>query len=160
MRISGPSKLKRTPTDTSDAIMLTFNAKWQGPLLAGEVEVVFRKQGPRGFVPTLMYPYVAAPISAIVARIPIISYASVSAERAIELANRGSIDKDELRDYANGLDSLLVIELGPVAVAKYPITCSYMSEHFNFWPSSTYIPISATGMQRLDKLGQFENINK
>ncbi len=160
MRISGPSTLKRSPTDTSDAMMLTFNAKWQGPLLAGEVEVVFRKQGPRGFVPTLMYTYMAAPISAIVARIPISSYAYVATEKAIELADRGSIDSDELRDYAKGLGSLLVMELGRVAVAKYPITYSYMSEHFNFWPSSTYIPLSATGIQLLDELGQFENINK
>lgn len=158
MRVSGPSTLKCRPDENCDAIVLAFNQKWNDPLLAGKIKVVFRKQGPHCFTPSLMYAYITAPISAIIARMPIISHTSMPTEKAILLATRGDIDVEELRHYAKDLDNLLVTEIGQIAVAKRPITLSYMSANFNFWPSSSFIPLSASGARTLDKLGQFENI--
>ena len=111
-------------------------------------------------MPRLIYAYMSAPISAIVARMPIISYSSLLTQEAIKLAGRGCIDYGELQDYAKGMKELLVMEIGQVAVARNPITCTFMSANFNFWPSSTFIPLSASGARNLDELGQFENVMK
>ena len=156
----GPFQLKRTPADAADAILQTFNHKWCDPLLAGRVHVVFRKQGPTNFTPTLMYVYASAPVSAIVARAPILSYEKLPTAEVMELTQRGAIAPEELESYCRLRDTLVVMGIGQVSAAKSPITFSFLAEHYNFWPSSTFIPLSASGVKTLDRLGQFRVLKK
>jgi predicted transcriptional regulator len=160
MRISGPSRLKRTPSDEADAIILTFNHRWEQMLTKGKIEVVFRKQGPSNFTPRLIYAYVSAPTSAIVCRMPVIAYSTMPVAKALEFADRGCIEVDELKSYAGASNSLIVMELGAILVARSPITCEYLSQHYNYWPSSTFIPLSKSGVAILDELGEFSSTPK
>jgi predicted transcriptional regulator len=151
----GPFELKRSPEDESNAILLTFDSRWRTSLVTGQVRVVFRKMGPKAFVPDLMYAYVASPDSAIVARMPITSYAAMPLKDAVQLADQGAISAEELIQYAHTWQELIVMHVGAVAVAKAPITYDYLAKEYNYWPSSTFIPLSRTGKTVLDKLGQF-----
>jgi predicted transcriptional regulator len=160
MRIHGPCRLKRTATDQANAIILTFSHRWCEPLLEGKVHVVFRKQGPRGFSPELMYVYASAPASAIIARVPIVSYQTMSMTESLSLASRGCIDLAELRSYGRSVDELVVMKIGSVSVARTPVACALLADKYNFWPSSTFIPLSATGVKVLDTLGQFRVATK
>ena len=146
--------------DESDAIIVTFHQQWRAPLLAGEIDVVFRKLGPRDFVPRLLYAYVSAPISAIIARAPIEAYHDLPLTEALRLSDRGAIEKEELRQYAAGWLRLIVMELGQISVASTPLSCKSLSAKYNYWPSSTFIPLSRTGVQTLDQLGQFRLVQK
>ncbi len=151
----GPFELKRSPEDESNAILLTFDSKWRAPLVTGNIRVVFRKMGPKAFVPDLMYAYVASPDSAIVARMPITSCTAMSLKDAVQLADEGCISPEELIQYAHTWQELIVMHVGAVAVAMEPISYDYLAKEYNYWPSSTFIPLSGNGKKVLDKLGQF-----
>ena len=157
-RNKGPFHLKRTSTDQSDAILLTFSHKWCDLIRSDRVRAVFRKQGPLGFTPQLMYVYASAPTSAVIARMPIVSYEILPTAEAFTFADLGAIDVAELRQYGRTMDTLIVMKTGSVFVAESAITFAFMAKHFNFWPSSTFIPLSATGVKKLDDLGQFRPI--
>ena len=160
MRIIGPCRLKRIPSDAADAVILTFNHRWEQMLLEKKLDVVFRKQGPADFTPKLIYAYVSAPTSAIVCRVSIVAYDEMPVDKAVTLADRGCIDVSELKSYAGMNGKLIVMELGAILVAKSPITCEYLSQHYNYWPSSTFIPLSKSGVAILDKLGEFSARSK
>ena len=145
--------LKWTADDPSNAIILTFGGDWHQPLVSGDIDVVFRKMGPRHFEPDLLFAYVAAPISAIVARVAITRYERLSLRDAERLANRANLTPKELRSYAIGYDDVIVMELAPVVTTRHPITLDYLSKHYEFWPSSTYTPLSKAGVATLNKLG-------
>ncbi len=158
MRIRGPFKLKRKLDDESDAIVLTFNQRWLEPLTYGRVSVVFRKSGPTDFTPQLVYAYIAAPTSSIAFRMEITSYSSMPVEATFELADAGAISKSDLKSYAGSNHNLVVMRIGQIFVAELPITCDFLAQNFNFWPSSTYIPLSSAGVATLDELGHFKSI--
>lgn len=160
MRVSGPCQLKRTVSDQSDAIILTFNQKWNELLTSGRIDVVFRKQGPNDFKPQLIYAYVASPISAIVCRAQITTYQQFPIAQAVEFASRGCIDVEELLRYSGSNSKIITMELGQVFVAASPISCKILSSRYNYWPSSTFIPLSKYGVSVLDELGDFEPISK
>lgn len=155
MRIQGPCTLKRCQGDTSDAIILTFDSRWREPIVSAQVRVVFRKMGPSDFTPNLMYIYIAAPDSAIVARSPITKYETLNLADALLLADDGKISRDALTEYARDRRQLIVMHLGEIAIAQSQITYLRLAEDFNFWPSSTFIPLSESGRRVLDKLGTF-----
>lgn len=152
-------KLKWTPDDPSTAIMLTFSGDAQEPLLEGKLEVLFRKMGPQSFKPTLVYAYVSAPASAIVAKFEVDSWEREPVDVAISLASKGLVSEDYLRSYSKGYSDLLVIKPGPIQVADTPITLKQMSNAYEFWPSSTFMPLSANGIQTLNRLGNFRAPN-
>jgi len=147
--------LKWNKDDPSNAIMLTFDVKWLEPLLAGNVSYVFRKMGPNRFVPDLIYAYFSQPISAVAAKCPVISWESLSIDEALALASQGSISTHELHSYAKDYKELIVIGIGKPQEAKTRIEMQFMRKEFGFWPSSTFMPLSATGCKTLNALAKF-----
>ena len=111
-------KLKWTSSDPSTAIMLTFAGYSLEPLLAGKLKVVFRKMGPSTFTPTVVYAYVSAPASAVVARFPVASWEKQPLATALRHAARGLVSEEYLRQYAHGYNDLLVITPGPIQDRK------------------------------------------
>lgn len=152
---SGPCTLKWSNDDPSNAIILTFHSRWRTPVVTNQIRVVFRKLGPTRFTPDLMYVYSTSPDSAIIARFPILFYDVKNVEDALLLAEDGKISREELLLYAHSQRELVVMGVGDVALARTPVTCALMSAKYNFWPSSTFIPLSSTGRRTLDRLAGF-----
>ncbi len=158
----GKFKLKATSSSNSHAIVVSFHGKWHEAIRAKSVSVVFRKKGPTRYVPTAMYMYVSAPVSAIVARASVESYRSASIEEALAYVSEGGISEEELRDYAaqpysKRYDELLVYGLGQIQLAGSPIGLTTLMSEYDFWPSPSYIPLSVDGKKTLDDIGHFED---
>jgi predicted transcriptional regulator len=149
-------KLKATEDDKSHSIILSFHSKWYDPLREGKCSLVFRKTGPKRFKPDRLYAYLSAPISAVVARIPVIGYEEMPLEQAVRLAAKGFISRQELLSYAGERPTLVVYTIGPPAIARRPVTRIALMEKYDFAPSQTYIPVSETGQSLLDHLAEFE----
>lgn len=158
MPIKGPCYLKRTSSDQADAMILSFNHRWYDLLSAGKIDVVFRKRGPQGFTPKLMYAYIATPMSAIAFRMAIKSYELMSVPNALTFTNRGCIESGELRRYAGTASELIVMTISQIFIATVPLTISFLSREYNFWPSATFVPVSHTGVTKLDEVGRFRLI--
>lgn len=136
--------------------MLTFAGNSMEPLLAGQLDVVFRKMGPSMFTPSLVYAYVSAPSSAVVAKFSVISWERQPLKQALQQSVRGMLSEAYLRQYAQGYNELLVIRPGPIQVARTPVTLKLLSTEYEFWPSSTFMPLSGKGVATLDRLADFK----
>jgi len=151
-------KLKWSPTDPSNAIILSFAGENLDSIIAGRLSVVFRKMGPTAFTPDLVYAYVGSPTSAIVAKFQVESWNRQPLEIALRLAKQGHLTKEYLRSYANGQTDLIVITARSFQVAKHPLKLKKLTDDYDFWPSSTFMPLSATGTATIDHLASFTNI--
>lgn len=147
-------KMAEGNTDPT-AIILSFDSKWLDPIRSGAFSCVFRKMGPATFVPNLLYAYLARPVSAIVARMMVIGHREVSIAEAENLAPQAMLTSQAIRDYANKNLSLVVYDIGPMALARTPITLATLKDEYDFWPSSNYIPLAPHGTTLLDRLGNF-----
>jgi predicted transcriptional regulator len=152
--------LKATQADSSRSIIVSFHSKWDAPLRSGKVSAIFRKAGPRKFTPDWLYAYLNAPVSAIVARIPVTDYRSVSIDDALRLANEGMISEEELRDYAapryaKPYSSLVVYRVGAIEMAASPVTMQLLSSEYGFFASPNFIQLSESGVAILNRLAGF-----
>lgn len=148
----------KSPDDaSSEAIILSFDAKWLEALEAHSIDVVFRKMGPKTFTPKTLYAYLAMPISAIVARCPLSEVSTRDLEEAVTLVGRAGLSETELRAYAGTHSRLLIYELARIDMAAKYIEFDTLREDYDYWPSSNYIPLSASGIETLDKLGSFKS---
>lgn len=124
------------------------------------MSVVFRKTGPRSFTPESLYVYLNAPVSAIIGRLPVSEYLSMSLDDAIELADQGMISEAELRDYAKQpygkhYSRLVVYRVGRIEVAEAPVTMKLLQSDYGFFASPNFIQLSTSGAQILDGLAGF-----
>lgn len=136
--------------------MLTFAGDRLEPLLAGKLSVVFRKMGPADFTPDTVYAYVSARASAIVAKFTVKSWERLPLDKALRLAAKGNVTEEYLRTYTTGYSDLIVIVAGPLQVAEHPVTLKHLSTEYEFRPSSTFMPLSATGVTTIDRLARFK----
>ena len=148
---------KREPA----SIIVCFESKWHEHIASKSISVAFRKQGPKAFRPDWLYAYMAAPISAITARMPVIQYDSLPLDEAVQFASDGGLTEAELRAYAAPpfaarWSELVVYSFGKIQLAKSPVTMKQMREAWGYWPSSTFTPLSEDAKRMIDEQGQFK----
>jgi len=147
--------LRATNDDSSRSIMLAFHSKWHEPIQSKSFSVVFRKFGPRDFTPDWIYAYVAQPVSAIVAKLEVTSYRLLPVADAVKLARKGLLTEEELRTYSARFSTLVVFGIGSSQLARRPVSLLTLKTDYDFWPDSTFIPLSMRGTTTLDELGDF-----
>jgi len=151
-------KLKYTDADPSESIILAFDSKWQTLLHQGTINAIFRRQVPISFVPDQIFAYVSKPISAITAKLFVTAFERLPVDDTIRFAKGGHLREDELRSYAGDREELVVIQISGTKVAVRPIEFAHLAKEYDFWPSSTSMPLSATGVRTLDELGFEETV--
>jgi hypothetical protein len=147
--------LKWAENDPSEAIILSFHSKWRLHLIQGAVSVVFRKMGPSHFSPKTIYAYFGSPIATLDARITVQQASRAPVDEAVNFAGQGLLTPDELRQYAELWSDLLVYQIGDILVAENTIPYSLLQDKYNFYVSSTYTPLSGTGVKVIESLGKF-----
>ncbi len=104
----------------------------------------------------MIYVYAARPISAVVARMPVLEYYYVATGEALKMVKKGAITREELTSYASRWDQLLIYKIGKVEFASEPVSRGTLSSDYGFAPSQTYIPLSHDGKSILDRLAGFD----
>ncbi len=151
-----PFSLKMNETcDDPCGIILSFDSKWLEPIKANAFQCIFRKMGPHRFVPTHIYAYLAKPVSAIVAKMPVTSLGTITLPQAEEIASTAMLTPSEIRAYADKKTELVIYHVGPISVARTPLTFESLKQTYQFWPSSNYIPLSPRGSEVVDDLCSF-----
>ena len=153
-------KLKWTDDDPGNSFMLSFHSKWQTPICNGEVSVVFRKTWPTKIDARAIYAYFGAPTSAIAAKFPIEGLELLPIQDALAFSAAGAISRAELETYATDFDAIYVCHIGSVEVANSPVDRKFLTDEYDFWPSSTYMPLSSYGEETLDRLAEFSARHK
>jgi predicted transcriptional regulator len=151
--------LKKLRDETGDSVIVSFSARWAVPMQQNGFSVVYRKHRPAKMETHWMYAYCSRPVSAIVARMPVKSVTDMSIDEAIALSDRSMHSRQEILNYTKSAfrdyTSLVVYEIGAIEYSACPIPLRLLIEKYDYWPSSSFIPISDEGKRILDKLGQF-----
>lgn len=141
--------------DSSEAIVISFDAKWGEILKQSSVTRVFRKRAPRSITPRFIYVYIGAPVSALIGRCEVSALEWLPTKEALTLASDGAISEDELRRYAGDYDALAVYTVDPIEACRSPLSFSHLQETFAFSPPQSFFVLSKTGQHQLDEAAGF-----
>jgi predicted transcriptional regulator len=141
--------------DASDAILVSFDAKWVKPLNDGSVSQVFRKRGPKSTSPSWVYVYAGTPIKAVIGRLPVIHLRQLTIKESLALANEGALERSELAEYAGEYSSLFVFTVGKFQSASTEVTFPELKEKYGFAPPQSFLILSTQRKNALDTLCGF-----
>jgi predicted transcriptional regulator len=150
--------LKAAPKASANGIIISFGARWEDALRAGNVQVVFRKKCPSKYVPKFVYAYLASPVSAIVARLPVLRIERLISGDALLHTKEGAISKAELDEYCATVGQVFLIWIGTPSIARKPVTMQTLMTEYEFWPTPNFIALSDYGCGVIDRLGDFQVI--
>lgn len=134
----------------SNAIVVSFHSEWQHRLESGQVDVFFRKRGPRSLKPGWAYVYLGAPESVLVGRLPIKEHRVVGKTEALEYAHSAGMTEIALSKYLEDythVDTFFVSSLEP---AGSPRRLAWLKANFGFNPPQSFMVLSETGQEALD----------
>ena len=152
------NELKMTTSDNaSSSIVVSFESKWEEPLRTQEVSVVFRKRGPRNFIPDFIYVYVGSPLSSLIGRLPVNNCEQLPVAKALKLADAGAISSEALRSYSGDYESLYVFSVGDFEEVSNVLTYSELAHDFGFSPPQSFFVLSKSGKTTLDKKSKLAN---
>jgi predicted transcriptional regulator len=154
-KIGRMNQLKfRTAFDASDAIVVSFHAKWRELFMQNAVKRIFRRRAPRT-APTQMYVYIGSPVSAIIGRCTITDLDWLPVEDVLALSSEGALSRDELSQYIGNYQTLAVYSVRPIEVCRRSLPLSILKERFSFSPPQSFFALSRAGQQALDDAAEF-----
>lgn len=148
--------LKAVSKAPANGIIVSFDARWEDAIQKGAVRVVFRKKCPSKYVPKYVYAYLASPLSAIIARLPVQRIERLRSEDALQYAKEGAISEAELEEYCATSEHVFLIWVGLPFVARKPVTMQTLMTDYEFWPTPNFIALSDDGCGVIDRLGDFQ----
>lgn len=134
-------------------VIYSFKYKWAKPLADGDVEVFFRKRAPSR-TPQRILLYVGSPISSIIGYANVNSMQKVTTKEALELSEKGSIDKSELKKYLEGSADVTAIWISPPVIYARPLSIQDVREVVNFHPPQNFMQIDPEFALQLDEISK------
>ncbi len=147
--------LKWKPNDLSQAVILSFDQKWNVPISENSFSIVFRKAWPRKRDPRVIYAYLGSPVCQVTARMPIVQWSFEPIEKALEYAQQGLLSADELRKYVGKRGGVFVIRVKEIELAPRPISLERLSSEYGFFPSPSAVLLSGQGETKLSEICGF-----
>ena len=145
-----------TPSEQSDAIVVSFGPEWHEPLLANRFSAVIRKRVPKSATYKWLYFHVNSPIGAICARASIARVFSATRKEAIALAKRINLTPAEITSYI-GMDTTIgCYELSSLQFATKPVTASALAARMVYHPPQSFFIISKSAKGIIDEMAGFK----
>lgn len=138
---------------SSSSIVVSFDRKWHRMLLDGEIRAVVRKRAPTKIKPEWIYVYVNAPISALVAKLPVKKFEWRDKVDA-SLCKKVRLRIDEIKAYTAG-EKFGTFHVGKPVSARPKVVLTKLSSKLGFVPPQSFFVLSVSGKKRLDALGHF-----
>jgi len=139
----------RSVEEQSNAILVSFDAKWDQVLKSGGVEYIFRKRGPTSKNINWMYVYIGSPEKSLIGRLPILQLDLMTTDTASNLASRGELSRRELEEYAGNYASLFVYHVGTLEPFQTPMAYKDLKQKYEFNPPQSFLYVSKAGQNEL-----------
>jgi predicted transcriptional regulator len=146
------------PTDVDDrsnAIILSFGAKWAEPTQTGSLKWVIRKRVPLGIEPEFVYLHVNAPVSAIVSRGRVGSIEQVSSAYAVEHSQSLQMAKSDIRSYIGDAPTIGLFRFDQIELARKPAKLAELRQMLEYFPPQSFSFISRKALPIIDRLCGF-----
>jgi hypothetical protein len=142
----------------SDAIVVSFDHAWYGPLNRREFSAVLRKRVPTTFKPSWIYFHINTPKSAICARTSLKRIDRLDLNSAIGIAHLLRLSQNEITKYFGhshssiGVYFLDRIELAPVEASK-----DRLAGRLIYNPPQSFFALSTSAKEIIDDICGFQN---
>jgi len=146
------------PTDADDrsnAIILSFGAKWAGPIKTGSLKWVIRKRVPLAMGPEFVYFHVNAPISAIIARGRVRKIEQVSPAFVVEHSQNLQMSKNDILSYAGDASTIGLFRFDQIELASRAATLADLRQELEYFPPQSFSFVSRQALPIIDKVCGF-----
>jgi predicted transcriptional regulator len=144
----------QSATERSGDILLSFSAGWLDALRSKIPKYIFRRRVPALFVPRRVFVYIAAPNSEIIGFFTIKEIQHITLADALNRSVGAMMNVDEIKRYFCGYGSIGCFCTESNVLFKEPIRLSELREQFNFFPPQSFVALSGSSSDWIDKRGQ------
>lgn len=139
------------PDDRSNAVILSFGAKWADPIKRGAITWVIRKRVPLVTKPEFVYFHVNAPVSAIIARGKVGTIERVSATFAAEHHQYLEMTKDDILSYVGNSPTIGLFKFENIEIAHKAATISELTQTLEYFAPQSFSFVSREALPIIDK---------
>ena len=150
----------QTKLERSDAIVVSFGAKWYQKIQSSSFSVIIRKRVPTGDHPRWLYFHVNTPVSRICARATIRSIQHLSLEEALALANEIDLPDRDIKTYVAYDGSIGAYMIKNIEMAQRAISSSELQGFVIYFPPQSFLFLSHDGKRILDLKCGFSEISR
>lgn len=136
--------------EKSTAVIYSFKEKWKELLEKGEISVFFRKRPPKRKCERV-YIYVGSPTSSIVGWAVVNEIRISNPASALEFAQQGKIEIQELKEYLEGAKEVGLIFIGKPVLFDKPVRVSEIRKIFNFYPPQNFVRVPQQACEMMEK---------
>ncbi|MET1755524.1 hypothetical protein ABVV53_08635 [Novosphingobium sp. RD2P27] len=137
--------------DRSNAVILSFGAKWADPIKRGATTWVIRKRVPLVTKPEFVYFHVNAPVSAIIARGRVGTIERVSANFAAEHHQYLEMTKSDILSYVGDSPTIGLLKFESVEIAPKVATMSELIKMLEYFAPQSFSFVSRKALPIIDK---------
>lgn len=141
--------------DNSGAILVSFFAGWNGPIINRTLKAVIRKRIPKKQSCNLIYFYLNAPISKLMGRAVVISVGNVPIADVLKMENLLKLNSEEIISYVGENKEIGLFRLKGIEIAKTPLDLKWLRNHMKFSPPQSFLFISNQAKGLIDKSCNF-----
>lgn len=144
-----------TPASRSDAIVVSFDNTWYGPLHRRGFSAIIRKRVPTSFQPSWIYFHINSPKSAICARASLKSIECLDLKSVIKIENLLDLSRDEITKYVGPSGFIGVYQLEKIELALVEVSLNKLAEHLIYNPPQSFFSLSEPAKIIIDQLCGF-----
>lgn len=146
--------------DRSDAIVVSFDAKWHEAIIAKAFSLVIRKRIPKSYKPKWLYFHVNAPVSAICARAELTSVAYIPTKVVRNLVSDLSLGQAEIDKYCADLEEVGAYRIAGMETAPVKASVAGLRTQLMYTPPQSFMFLSNTAKIIIDTTCKFAEISR
>jgi predicted transcriptional regulator len=147
-----------TDAEQSNAIVVSFAAKWHQHLLSRDFSLVIRKRVPRSRTFEWLYFHINSPVGAICGRAQIKHISNMKVEHAIALANKINLSPEEIKSYLAGDTYIGCYKLGAFQFGKMQVHTTKLATRTIYHPPQSFLILSKQGKKIIDEMAGFSQL--
>ncbi|MDT3684028.1 MAG: hypothetical protein RO009_03165 [Pseudorhodoplanes sp.] len=148
-----------TTAEQSNAIVVSFDAKWHRSLLGGTLGAVIRKRVPKERSFDWLYFHVNSPISAICGRVRIDKITMITLQQAIRLAEQLNLPPDAIAQYVGHDGRVGCYHLGSFQIPSVALHRSTLTERVKYSPPQSFLILSKSAKEIIDAICGFDDVS-
>lgn len=145
--------------DRSNAIIVSFDAKWHDYFKRAGFSFVIRKRIPKDTSYEWLYAHINSPVGAICGRTKIKRICNISLNEAIGLSNEIGLSSEDICAYVGNDRSVGCYQVGSFELALNPARTEIINDRINYSPPQSFLILSKSAKQIIDAMCDFQDIS-
>lgn len=141
--------------DASDAIIVSFESRWESIFCESKLTGFIRKRLPKSLPVKFVYAYFGSPSCRIALRALVLRIEEVAVESVLSNSVSLCISKDEILDYCGASPTIGLCTIKKIQLAPKPLGLAKLKTRLTFFPPQSFVILSRTAKAEIDKLAGF-----